>query len=139
VRTILKAPGATNRKRVVGALATQNPRAESLKSERRPKAEVRRRESFEVNSILPNEPIARNAAPRYDFNAPSRSELPNEPIPPFSLTPTLSRPTGEGEELRASRQAQSNPSSDASGSLAHPMGEGQGEGCAEKLPNEPMV
>src|SRR5829696_51862 len=39
--------------------------------------------------------------------AESRSEkIPNEPISPFSLTPTLSRPTGEGEELHASRQDQ---------------------------------
>jgi len=71
-------------------------------------------------------------------NPEDRSEnLPNEAISPFPLTPTLSRPTGEGEDGHASRQDQCEGAIDAADSLAHPMGEGQGEGSA-KLPNEPI-
>ena len=65
-------------------------------------------------------------------------KLPNEAISPFALTPALSRPTGEGEDEHPSRHDQAKPSSDASDSLAHRMGEGQGEGSA-KLPNEPIL
>jgi hypothetical protein len=62
-------------------------------------------------------------------------KLPNEAILEAALTPALSHPTGE--DGHASRHDASDQSSDASGSLAHRMGEGQAEGSA-KLPNEPI-
>jgi hypothetical protein len=66
------------------------------------------------------------------------AKLPNEAKASFALTPALSRPTGEGEDEHVSRHDQAKPSSDASGSLAHRTGEGQGEG-SPKLPNEPIA
>jgi hypothetical protein len=66
--------------------------------------------------------------------------LPNEAIArresshDSALTPTLSV-RRERERMCASRQDHAESSSDASDSLAHPMGEGQGEG-SPKLPNE---
>ena len=62
-------------------------------------------------------------------------------LPLFTLTPALSRRTGEGESFPVSRQIEARLFCEAFGELAmvnccplsHRMGEGQGEGQAQRL------